>query len=769
MSRTMKLLTQLGCLALMTANLCLSAQAPEQHFMAQLSRFPGNKLLLIGTWSAQEKVTWNKLLDEEGIFEFDITVLETTGTEIQPAMGRFDPAEFNKWLNDRYALRGSRWLLLDATNEAIAQGNSAITSEEFISRLERAGLISPVKQLRNFLRIYPDHLDARLDLFKQLRRRAIKLQSAEIKQNSGKQEQLGPEADLTIWASLAQEVDTAFQSNWRGIEMPFFRAEEEDQAEQYSPIMKSVFARHIAKVEVALQEAPTSQSYWNVWAWMARSLENRDWKGLLKSLDAFTYPGGHTCPAPNVAVWLTREARAIGDWEQVVRLAKSGVGFNRYPSEGERGWFPGGGMMVVSMQDTRIEGYPTDSSLIPMLEGLLRLNRLEEASAVFEDVLFFGGAEKRETMVNLAQSLGHTYMAQDWRTKAQDDSVQRYNTSSINTGPFIIMHNVREAIPQFLYKIQNYFSSSYSLGWPQNETRWALFDERNRLVAEGEGTPKEELIFEALKKKGYKTPGELARDYLRNHPDNAFAQYVLAHDFLIDARSKMDSSNLDANEMLDDDLDYDLYGECAKNFRAYFEKESALNRPNNSVSMLYYATNSNLMRAAAKAILPKLEAALKQRPMSESIWGAWTIWRRVDGDVRPFTPLLESLVPSPLVGPGSFPPTSVMNTYYSECINQERWAEAAKLLRQPWERELASLDSRNRRDGGNYYFAGDTWTIGKLLISALLHDGKLRDAEDVVDAWTSRGGKFENVTDIIELAKKLEYESLADRWKRMVQ
>jgi len=687
-----------------------------------------------------------------------------------------ESSAFERWLSAKYGIGDSRWVMLDALNQAVTHSKTVPGAEDFISRLERAGLINPVKQLRNFLRMYPDQLEARADLLKQLRRRAVKLTTEKIKDiNSGAKNELDPETDLIIWGSLAQEVDVAFGGNWPGIVIPFFRVEEGSQLEKHSPTMKSVFTRHIAKVEAVLAEAPNSQSLWDIWAWMARSLENRPWKNFLKRLDPFTYPEGLAYPAPNVAVWLTSEARAAGDWEQVVELAKVGKRFDSYPGEARTTWFPGG-WSAFSRTD-EVKGYSVvDSTFMPMLEGLLRLGRLEEANGVFEDVLFFDGEGKRETLVNLARSTGHPNLAQAWLNKLPDKSVLRFMTPTYIGIPRLVWNDRSVGTPIAPSKINQVHISGQTatdvFGWPKDEERWALMDKTGRLAVEGKEALSEELIFEALEKMGYRNSGELAVEFLREHSSNTYAHYVLASYMSFNARLKIIASNLHTIEMLSDEQDYALWGECAKEWLAWYENDMALNTTLTSGFQWgagegdIFAANSNLMKAASERIIPRLESALKQQPMSSYLWNTWVVWRRVNGNTRPFAPLLAELAPSPLVPPGSFPPPMVMDVYYRELTSQEKWSEVAKLLSQSWERDLGIVDVEIKKRG-RANFHPQTWITGKLLISALLRDGRASEAEDIVEAWASRGGQFRDATEIIELAKQLGYGGLADKWGKM--
>jgi hypothetical protein len=307
-------------------------------------------------------------------------------------------------------------------------------------------------------------------------------------------------------------------------------------------------------------------------------------------------------------------------------------------------------------------------------------------------------------------------------------------------------------------------------GWPKGEERWALMDMTGRLALEGKG-PLSEDIFEALEKMGYRSKGELAREFLRDYSSNAYAHYVLASDLSFNARLKIIASNLHTVE-LSYDQDYALWGDCAKEWLTWYENDIALNTTLTSGFIQgtgesdIFAANSNLMKAASERIIPRLESALKQQPMSVYLWGAWIVWRRANGNTRPFAPLLAELAPSPLVPPGSFPPPVLMDVYYRELTSQEKWSEAAKLLRQSWERDLGIVDV-GVKQRGRASFHPQTWITGKLLISALLRDGRASEAESVVEAWVSRGGQFINATDIIELAKQLGYTGLADKWEKM--
>lgn len=246
--------------------LTLLAQAPEQPHLDQLARFPGAKVLLLGDWKASERAAWDRLVLEEGLFEAELRLVDR-GQWSETFFGHKDPGGFEAWLRQRFGLGASRWVVVDGANRAVAFGIAVPNAAELADQLQKAGFEMPLRVLRRFVQSHPGHLEARADLLKTLRRRALKA----VKPGTG---DLDPEADTLAFAPLAQAVDVTFKGAWRGLELDFFQVDQAP-AERRSPLLKGVFARHIAAVEAALVEEPTSHRLWSLWAWMARSTGDR--------------------------------------------------------------------------------------------------------------------------------------------------------------------------------------------------------------------------------------------------------------------------------------------------------------------------------------------------------------------------------------------------------------------------------------------------------------------------------------------------------------
>jgi hypothetical protein len=755
--------------ALAAIPFCLSAQAPEQAHLDQLARFKGNKVLLLGTWSVVERKAWERLVAEEGLFEQDLALVDSASWAGNP-MGYGDPAGFEAWLRGRYGLGASRWVLLDNANRAMAFDITTPKAPELAAQLESNGLSSPLRQLRSFLATHPDHLDARADLLKELRRRSLK-----VAKGDGKSD-LGAEADLIAWAPFASAVDTAFKTDWQGLVLPFFRVEQ-DQPERRSPLMKAIFTRHIRAVEAALRENPTRESLWNLWGWMARSLGDRPWQKFLTNLDPFLYPGGPTCPAPNVAVWLTKEAMAAGDWEWVAELTAMSQGLSAIPVEVASNWMPGLFLRQTTYQS--LKGFPEESSYAPRLEALLRLKRQDEAQRVFEDLLLSRGVGSALVAAEAARRAGENGLAREWAMGRLPQ-------------PVAFSHPVRWGRPQLVVRanwddpylrrlsdlsqdlkpvLETRFlgiGTSESLGWNGEEHRWAMLDGRGRVLVQGKALPKVEILQTALDKMELKSRADLAREFLRRHPGHPEASRVLAIESGQEAARQM--SGDDKGPKLDPEADAKLWSECAQAWSAYYKDADAWKAPETLEGgfdgWVSSAKRSPLMRDIAVRALPKLEAALEREPMSRFLWNTWLFLRDIEGESRAFAVLLARLEPDPMTAPGTFPPASVMNTWLEDCQQTGRWGEAAKLLRQPWERDLARIDTEQNVKQ-NAKPDPRAWNTGHMLVKALLQDGRASEADEVVNAWAERSGTFTELEPLSQLAKQLGHETLAGKWEKL--
>lgn len=757
-------------LTLFSVPFCLLSQAPNQACLDQLVRFPGPKVVLIGTWSPTERQAWERILLEEGIFETGLTLLDSARWS-EPFLGSPDPGGFEDWLRSRYGLGPARWVVLDGTNQALTFGIAPPKGLDLVAQLERAGFQSPVRQLRAFVQGHPGHLEGRADLLKELRRRALKA----AKSIKGDQD---IEGDTIAWAAFANAVDITFKGDWRGLKLHFFRTDQ-DQPEARSPLMKAIFARHIGKVESALGEESTSETLWDTWAWMARSLENRPWKRFLSSLNPFVYPGGPTCPSPSVAVWLTREAKAVEDWESVAKLAAISQDLNSIPLEDVSQWVPGS-HLTHRKKFAPLNGFPEYSSYAPRLEALLRLNRKDEAQQVYQDLIL---SRRSGTAVaaEAARRAGLADLAQEWATGRLTRFVPFYPPFRRGLPQIVALAEWNDPYIRRLIDLSQTLRpepsfraltprDTESLGWTGNKNRWALLDGDGRLITEGMDLPKAQFLQSALDTLDLKSLADLARSFLRHNHDQPEASRVLAVETGMEAARSMDGGDL--GPRLDPEIDAKLWGECARAWYTFFEDTEGWKAPRRRDGAFEgwepSARRSPLMMDVAMRALPKVEAALEREPASHYLWSIWLFLRHVEGENRPFAPLMARLEPSPMAAPGAFPPPVVMEAWLKDCRQNGRWGQAASLLRGPWERALGQADTeRKKKKDAKIDPRG--WDTGLLLTEALLMDSRPSEADNVVKAWVERGGVLRDLADLVQAAKKLGLDSLAASWDKLAK
>jgi hypothetical protein len=196
---------------------------------------------------------------------------------------------------------GSKWALADKKGFLMAQGDKAPTAEALIAALESAGIRSPIKVLREFLRKHPDHLGARQRLLTQLRKlaetRTMGVLQIEAKTTRELAQQNDPESryrmfsrrvnlvdtsafkdkrleakdDIVIWGPYAHEMDTLFRSeDWRQclLGLSSSRGALLLPVEICSPLMRQLYGRILPQIKIALHERPNNISLWNMYAWM---------------------------------------------------------------------------------------------------------------------------------------------------------------------------------------------------------------------------------------------------------------------------------------------------------------------------------------------------------------------------------------------------------------------------------------------------------------------------------------------------------------------
>ncbi|MDR0498190.1 MAG: hypothetical protein LBH03_00455 [Holophagales bacterium] len=141
--------------------------------------------------------------------------------------------EYAHHLRERNLGPGSTWALYfygaDRRIRCLLKGSKLPTVADIKNSLDQAGIRSPIRVLRDFLRQHPDHLDARMHFLERLRKmavirtqRALQLEpkinkrlhyptSLTVDTDTLGDKKLDPESDISIWGSYAQELQTLYE------------------------------------------------------------------------------------------------------------------------------------------------------------------------------------------------------------------------------------------------------------------------------------------------------------------------------------------------------------------------------------------------------------------------------------------------------------------------------------------------------------------------------------------------------------------------------
>jgi len=747
-------------------------QDVNQQYFDRLNIVKGNKIALIGDWKQEDIAKWRKVLSAADILEHDFQLVGR-GADILPNRGRTTfEANFETWLKKLVGSNRVRWAALDASNKVITSGADIPDAAALGKECDKFGLVIPQKRLRSFLREHPGHIEAQADLLKEVRRRALLAMPKETA------EDLGDMDDLRTWALLAAELNKAMALDWVGFDLDFFRPDE-DQPERFSPIMKAAFRKHIARIENDLRDFPTNENLWEMWAWMARSLGRPTM--FWKSLNPFVAPGGPNCPSPKVAVWLTEEARSMGDWESVIVLAKIGRYFTSYMNQTLNAWIPDGLLMGGVMEP--IVGYPEKSSYIPQLDALLKLGRIEEANALYDEIMRTGFPyEQHLAAVARANKLEEVALL--WEKGQVINARPYYGAWEYLKGivrfailakrgdkEYMQMQQLIDELLPGAYLIEIWqVEDARTLGWVGNGFHWAVLGGDSITIAQGEKMPSRDELKQILRQNGLKSRRELAEEFLKDNPGNIEALIALGVSILEDgARATKNSGNSDYE--LPSELDDAIWGQAASVWPMIFNRSHALyNLP--YINILT-EPRSPTMKRLSRHYLPLLEDAISQSPFSENLWSHWLFWRRSSGGERNFEEFLQSLQPSPIVPKGMFPPPSIIEEYYAECKKNEEWDKMAALLKGPYERTISShaidnIDNEKRGEEPRPIYSGFGDSVALPLIEALLRSGKRTEADEVFNALLDAGGSFSNPSNLVELARGLAGEKIAKDWEAKI-
>ena len=769
----------------------------QTPFEFNLNRLRTNRVVLLGEWASLEANKWKQVLDSTEIYDYGFVLLNrssfqytTRGTNARFAIERKDIGAFEMWLRKLYGLsEKATWLTLDMDSKLIASGDQVPDSKEFEQLLRQKGHQTPLQIVRAFLRENPDHIDAKTYLLQEVRRRALLHEPLIF------DEDLTIEQDLKKWGVLAAETNNVFNGFWLGIDIDFFRPEEKEPPEQFSPLMRAAFSRNIGRVEEAIRLQPTNQRLWSIWGWMARCLSDYKWDAFVDTVGIFSIffneNSPSTCPSAEVCVWLVAEAKAQGNWETVIKYARQARRFAlRWENERFVNWVPGGSTAISSIPHP-IEDFPAISAFLPHLEALLRLDRVEEANEIYDEMLRIEGDFEFGEYISTTKNV--VYATKAARLAEMEGIAKIWeNGELINKVPYANPF-INIGAPQFFVHVAGDYNSSdyrkefheliqvlnidihvnygltkelHTLGWNKDDgDRWAITGADGRLVYQDTFIPNADTMRNILKHYHIEDYYSSAHKYITEHGSTPGIEFFFVRNNI---NKLLNANRLWGKPLTDDQI------EALGNDNIRMLRRILLDYPDTLMHASYAPwgrtpLNNPSLKSLSRPCLATIESLLLKKPSSESLWQQWFFWRRFGDSDLPIESLLERIKISPLSKPETIPPPTLLSAYYEECKRDDNWRRLSEILQRAWDRAYSNFiasEGEGKTQRILPVYLRDNYGIP--LIEAYLKDNKPSEANTIFDAWLGLGGTFSDLTKLSSLAREKDFEWLAREWEERV-
>jgi hypothetical protein len=357
--------------------------------------------------------------------------------------------------------RSSTWALADRRGRCLLQGSQMPTALELKNALQEAGVKNPIKEMRDFLKQHPSHLEARAELMARLRaaaerrtKQALQLniktpipeefisirtdydwtdmysylsRSAVVDTSPMEGKQLEPEEDTLIWGPYAQELNETFASgDWRLMPMP--QVQSLTPIEVCSPLMALTYRRNLSKIEDCLEEFPSNAALWKYYGWASAVAKRKAARAVIERLVA---PPRVLSQPPTMQAWPVQEAMSLlvaeeREKENWAFLADTLMA--RWPKARNE-------IMLYSiLHSNESNKEQTNESnkeqalinkalkevvwqdyLCPLLESLIKANRVQEAETILLDAMKYPPfKEFQSRAADLANSCGDSNLRTKW-------------------------------------------------------------------------------------------------------------------------------------------------------------------------------------------------------------------------------------------------------------------------------------------------------------------------------------------------------------------
>ena len=327
------------------------------------------------------------------------------------------------------------WALFTPSGKLLAKGEALPTAAQVLEALNKANIQSPIKTLRDFLKKYPSSIEARAELMRLLRSKAIKqtrkkldiefkslgelMNDGEINSYSSsgddfpdissfKSKQLDQRDDLAIWAPYAQELEKVFtDGTWPNFPYSMGDPVNYTPLEVCSPTMIAVYLRHLPKVEDMLMAYPGNAHWWNLWLYMTQ-LTGRQRGSFVNGLPDIPTELRIEWPPRAVINTLVKNAKESSDWALVRNLLNDFWDDMKRQAEWDS-------QRVKTSTVRMYRQVNWDINYAPLLESMLRTGSAPEAWEFVQAIM--ASQETRHMIdkcIELAVACNRKDLAEEW-------------------------------------------------------------------------------------------------------------------------------------------------------------------------------------------------------------------------------------------------------------------------------------------------------------------------------------------------------------------
>ncbi len=330
-------------------------------------------------------------------------------------------------------------------------------------------------------------------------------------------------------------------------------------------------------------------------------------------------------------------------------------------------------------------------------------------------------------------------------------------------------------------------------GWTGGP-RWALLGFRGEVAGEGNGTPTSGVVLQAFQATGCRSRLEVLRRWVKDQPRGIESRLFLLRELrrmgealtyralkrpqpmlpasrrvLEIGGQRFDADSTDVVpeiplSLLTDSEDARIWEEYVGHLHLALPDWLPLMGRDRAEAMNVMPAclvASPRLQAAAKALAPRVEDALRTRPTCLPLWELLLAM----GPNRPLVDVVTSLTPGPWVASENWPPPALRAAFLRDGQRHKDWTRVKAFGEPAWQDLLAVADTKGFKSSA---LVAGTWReVAEPLLEAYLRTGRHHDADKLVREWHQRSAWKVAAHHAARLALSCGATTLAESWQQL--